>query len=231
MKEEDFFANIARRLGRPQPLASAPSRDVVGAPGFWQDYRLADVQQRIAKFQEELEKLGGQAKVYVSLESMQEGLADLLEQLQPEKIGCWNERALEEFQLSSVLAGRQTQYWDGAKDPSALVSEFASVDVGITGADFAIADTGTIAVVANGNQGRSVSLLPSVHIAIVKSSSICTRMGEVLAEVAKMQADDSTRSSSINFITGPSRSSDIENDLSIGVHGPAAVFALVLRDE
>ncbi len=225
MREDAFFAGIPKRLGRPAPLTTAPVRDGVGAPDFWQAYDLPG-QERIERFNIELEKLGGSAMVYHSKASLRKGLFGLMEELQPRTVGIWSGAFAAEFEVDSVVAGREVVRC--GMDGEDSVCRMAQVDVGITGCDFAIADTGTVVLMSDAHKGRSVSLLPSVHVVLIKSSQIRTRMGEVWTEI--VQQHGRHLPSSINFISGPSRSSDIENDLSIGVHGPAAVYALILQE-
>ncbi|GGJ04828.1 lactate utilization protein C [Alicyclobacillus cellulosilyticus] len=235
MDEAAFFERIARRLGRSAPLSAPPARDAVGAPEFWQAYQLPE-EERIAKFCAELGKLGGHAEVFDSLAALHEGLRRVLRELGPRRIGLVGGGGLAAFALDEVLAEWETVVWPyaggGELSEEAARAEvlrvFAAADVGITDCDWAVADTGSIVIAADSGRGRSVSLLPSVHIALIRSSQIRTRMGEVLAEVAARRASGGMPSG-LFFITGPSRSSDIENDLTIGVHGPAAVVALVLR--
>jgi L-lactate dehydrogenase complex protein LldG len=221
VNEADFFTNIARRLGRTKPLTEAPVREAVGAPEFWSEYRLA-LDERIARFQTEFENLGGKVEVYESMEQLRTGLADLLRQLAPSRIGTWGGDALAEFELDEVLQPFEVLRW---RDQP--VEAFASVDVGITGCAYAVADTGTLVMKCDPLRGRSVSVLPSVHIALVHARQIRTRLGEVLAEIALERGH---MASYVHFITGPSRSSDIENDQTIGIHGPAAVYALVVKN-
>ncbi len=221
MNEADFFANIARRLGRTEPLTKAPTRDVVGAPEFWHEYELP-LDERIARFQVELENLGGHVGVYDTVAHLRAGLAELLRQLSPSRIGTWSGDTLAEFRLDEVLEPFEVLRWG-----EHAVEGFASVDVGITGCAYAVADTGTLVMKSDPFRGRSVSLLPSVHIALVHAHQIRTRLGEVLEELAR---ECENMASSVHFISGPSRSSDIENDQTIGVHGPAAVYALVVKE-
>ncbi|GMA51771.1 lactate utilization protein C [Alicyclobacillus contaminans] len=221
MNESDFLANIARKLGRPQPLTAIPPRSVVGAPDFW-SVRELPLPERIERFQQELEKLGGQVTVYNHLSSLKAGLADLLSTLQPRRVGTWGGNALAAFELDDVLAPYDTIGWrEGA------LAAFEQVDVGITGCAYAVADTGTLVMKSDPWRGRSVSVLPTVHVALVQSNQVFTRLGEVLEELAKERA---CMASSVHFITGPSRSSDIENDQTIGIHGPAAVHVLMLHE-
>jgi L-lactate dehydrogenase complex protein LldG len=221
MNEADFLAHIARRLGRTEPMTKAPARDAVGAPEFWSEYSLP-LEERIVRFQQELENLGGKVEVYDTLEQLRAGLADLLRQLAPSRIGTWGGDTLAEFGVDEVLEPFEVLRW--GEQP---VEAFASVDVGITGCSYAVADTGTLVMKCDPFRGRSVTVLPSVHVALVHAHQIRTRLGEVLEELA---SERDHMASYVHFITGPSRSSDIENDQTIGIHGPAAVYALVVKD-
>lgn len=222
MIESDFLGNIARRLGRPTPLSNAPFREAVGSPDFWtvEEWPAA---KRIAQFQSELENVGGTVKVFDRLAALHDHLGELLSVLAPGRIGMWGGDTLSEFQLQETLAPYAVFKWG-----THGVAEFQHVEVGITGCAFAIANTGTVVMVNDALRGRSVSVLPMVHIMLLRSAQIHTRMGTVLDEIADRKTAGSGFPSSIHFITGPSRSSDIENDQTIGVHGPAAVFALIL---
>jgi L-lactate dehydrogenase complex protein LldG len=102
-----------------------------------------------------------------------------------------------------------------------------TAEVGITTVDYALAETGTLVLFASPERARSVSLLPSIHVALVRASQIVAGSADVSQALEGLGADVP---SSIHFITGPSRSADIENDLTIGVHGPAALIAIVALD-
>lgn len=105
--------------------------------------------------------------------------------------------------------------------PSA--SEIFEFDAGISTAQAAIAETGTLVLDSTRERHRLVSLVPPVHIAIVDAASIFQTLGEALAFV---QQDDDV-SPAITFITGPSRTADIELTLAIGVHGPQELYVIV----
>lgn len=96
-------------------------------------------------------------------------------------------------------------------------------DVGISTAQAAIAETGTLVLDSNCERHRLVSLVPPVHIAIVNASSICETLSDALALLRK----DKEISPAVTFITGPSRTADIELTLAIGVHGPQELFVIV----
>jgi L-lactate dehydrogenase complex protein LldG len=96
-------------------------------------------------------------------------------------------------------------------------------DVGISTVQAAIAETGTLVLDSTRERHRFVSLVPPVHIAIVRGSQIYRTLGEVLTLIRK----DKEISPAVTFITGPSRTADIELTLAIGVHGPQELYVIV----
>jgi L-lactate dehydrogenase complex protein LldG len=107
-------------------------------------------------------------------------------------------------------------------EPEALFN----CDGGITSAQWAIAETGTLVLETKSERHRLVSLVPAMHVAIVAAGRILGTMSEALAAVSA--AGELSRT--VTFITGPSRTSDIELTLAIGVHGPARLHVIVIED-
>ena len=95
-------------------------------------------------------------------------------------------------------------------------------DVGISSAQAAIAETGTLVLDSAQERHRLVSLVPPVHIAIINASCIVETLSDALALLQKKEI-----SPAITFITGPSRTADIELTLAIGVHGPQQLYVIV----
>ena len=100
----------------------------------------------------------------------------------------------------------------------------ATADFGITSADYALADTGTLVMLSSREKARMISLLPPVHIAVVPYSRILTGLDELFTVLP----DPSAQSSSMVLITGPSRTADIEQILVRGVHGPGEIHVVVV---
>lgn len=96
-------------------------------------------------------------------------------------------------------------------------------DAGISTAQAAIAETGTLVLDCARERHRLVSLVPPVHIAILEASSIFQTLAEALAFVHQ----NGNISPAVTFITGPSRTADIELTLTIGVHGPQELYVIV----
>jgi L-lactate dehydrogenase complex protein LldG len=112
----------------------------------------------------------------------------------------------------------------GIVDRDELRDVCAVADVGITSADYALADTGTLVMIASPHEQRLVSLLPPAHIAVVPKDRILTGLDELFT-ILPLPAD---ASSSMVLITGPSRTADIEQILVRGVHGPGLITVVIV---
>jgi L-lactate dehydrogenase complex protein LldG len=113
---------------------------------------------------------------------------------------------------------------DGEFIEKASAAELFECDLGITSAQFGIAETGTLVLESEKEFNRLTSLVPTSHICLLEAKSIRQTLGEVLATLEK------NLSRTITFITGPSRTSDIELTLAIGVHGPAQLFVILVEE-
>lgn len=100
--------------------------------------------------------------------------------------------------------------------------------VGITGAYCAIAETGTLVTLSGPDTPPSVSLLPETHIAVVQASSVVASMEDAWA---RLRTDASALPRAVNFISGPSRTADIEQTVTLGAHGPYRVHIIVITDQ
>ena len=111
-----------------------------------------------------------------------------------------------------------------------LRQSFIDADIGISGVNIAIADSGTLVILSNEGNGRLVTTLPPVHVALMGIEKIVPTLDDA-TEVLKLLAPSATgqkMSVYVSYITGPSRSADIELSLTIGVHGPKELHIVVL---
>jgi L-lactate dehydrogenase complex protein LldG len=108
----------------------------------------------------------------------------------------------------------------------------ASLPIGLTGADAAFAGTGSVVLVPGPGKSRVASLLPLHHIALVPVSKIHATGENWLASLRREgKLEPLFRDhSQLVFVTGPSKSADIELNLTLGVHGPRDVHAIVFDD-
>ena len=99
--------------------------------------------------------------------------------------------------------------------------------IGITGVFCAVAETGTLVVLSGPDTPATASLLPETHIAVVPVSRIVPGMEDAFALI---RAECGELPRAVNFISGPSRTGDIEQTLVLGAHGPYRVHIVLLRD-
>jgi L-lactate dehydrogenase complex protein LldG len=111
------------------------------------------------------------------------------------------------------------------KDRETLREAAFTADAGITFADFAVAETGTLGIVFDEGQPRLVSIAPPVHIAIVPVEKICPVYEDV---VTKVFGDINEIPSQFAFITGPSATADIQAITFRGMHGPVKVIVIII---
>jgi L-lactate dehydrogenase complex protein LldG len=165
----------------------------------------------LERFTTELEALGG--KVTECLESELAGL------------------------ILGLLMGkgiRAVMAWDGAQLPRGLleVLQGGGIDVslnpdpsiraGITGAVAGVAETGTLVIPSGAGRPLTASLLPEVHIAVLRMANIYPSLSQVL------NLPEVREASAVALVSGPSRTADIEMALTIGVHGPGEVYVFLV---
>ena len=111
-------------------------------------------------------------------------------------------------------------------DPAHAADVMYDVDVGITDVHAALAETGTLICRSDAAHPRALSLIPTVHVAIVQAADI---LPDMIDYWAQLRDTPGPPSSSTAFITGPSKTADIEGQLVQGVHGPEQVYILLVR--
>ena len=95
-------------------------------------------------------------------------------------------------------------------------------DAGISEALYGLADTGSVVLAASPSEPRARSLLPAVHVSLLREDRILPGLDELFAAVG------GDLPSALAIVTGPSRSADIEQRLAVGVHGPGEVHVVLL---
>jgi L-lactate dehydrogenase complex protein LldG len=152
------------------------------------------------------------------------------------RLVTWDEAALG-FDPGSALAREGlavAAVRAGEEDDAARArhrAEAAAAQIGVTGADFVLAETGTLILLSGAGRPRSTSLLPDVHVAVFGRDRLLETLEQVgvMLEALHADADRSMSGAMVNFITGPSRTADIELTLTRGVHGPKEVHAIFVE--
>ncbi len=151
-----------------------------------------------------------------------DALLDLMRSLQVKKAVAVHCPLQEKAGIHEALKSAAIQLFTERAD---IAEHAATADVGISGVEFAVAETGSVCQKASAVEDRLVSMLPPVHIAFLDSNRVIPGIEDAYEIFSKV-----FDRGYISFITGPSRTADIERVLTIGVHGPSR-FILIAVDE
>ena len=176
---------------------------------------LGDVNAEIDLFIAEIQKLGGIARRVANRDELQMAMRELVEKENIRKATVWETDEMHELGIEEMLGAFDVQ----TIPQSAPAREVAQCDLGITGVDAALPEVGSIVLRTSEKQSRLVSLLPRVHLAVLRPAVLRGDLHDVFTEIKN---DRRTV-----FITGPSRTTDIEKVLTIGVHGPKSLYVWV----
>ncbi len=131
----------------------------------------------------------------------------------------------EEARLLKANADKLLQFREYDQSIESWKAElFQKVDVGLTGTLGAIAETGSLVVWPTASEPRLMSLVPPVHIALVKADTIY----ESFAQIVEEQNWAQQMPTNALLISGPSKTADIEQTLAYGIHGPQQLIVLII---
>jgi len=173
--------------------------------------------------------VGGEAFVVADLETAGRQLHSLLAEAGAQSAVCWKHEVLDRLGLAELLAAPGVARWDydalAGLPAEQRLQRLLACEVGITSCDWAIAETGTLVMCSRPGQERLASLIAPMHIAIVERQQIVPD----LIDVIRMLGADKLPSN-VTLITGPSKTGDIELQLTTGVHGPGKWRVIVVNE-
>jgi L-lactate dehydrogenase complex protein LldF len=179
------------------------------------DIKVLSLEARLEKLQVELEALG--ARFIQSTEAELAGeVLNLLQERGCQEILAWDRACLPEGMLDRLQDAGILVVHPAADDKP----QAARILVGLTGAIAAAAETGSIAMTGGSGRPLAASLLPEVHIAVLRKKSVVAGLDELL------RLPELTQAAAAVLVSGPSRTADIEMTLTIGVHGPGELIVL-----
>lgn len=128
--------------------------------------------------------------------------------------------------LDAALQGLQARRFDAplAQWKGEL---FDAIDAGVTGAEAGIADTGTLVLRPGAHEPRTLSLVPPLHVAVLRASRLYAGLPAAMSAVAAAQDDMPTN---LLLVTGPSKTADIQQVLAFGAHGPRELVIVLVND-
>lgn len=200
MNRADFLARVRDATGRnPKAPITRPPEPPKLNPN-------RDARVLAERFKLENERVLGKVHLVESIKAARKTLKTLLEG--KKSFVASSHEILKEFSLE--------------KNGLELL-EPKDADVGITGADFAVAATGSVAF--SSSYGRLATLLPFHHIILLRASQILPDLEDLYAQLGSLELP-----SAWGMHTGPSKSADIEQTMALGVHGPGKVDVIVILD-
>ena len=226
MSRETFLSRVreAAHLGRAYRVHTKPippGTSYVGAQG--------DLCDALAT---EIEGVGGFPQQVANDSAARDGLVALIEGYGARRVMTWRHDVLDRIGIGELLSFRgiaREEYLELSRlDVATRRSRILAAEIGISSVDFAIAETGTLVVCAKPGQERMASLLAPVHIAIVTRAQIVPDLFDVFDKLGERGKEHLP--SNVAFITGPSKTGDIELQLTTGVHGPGKWHVIIVRN-
>ncbi len=233
---DEMLERIRTALARPtgQTAGSAlelPALDSVMPP--------LPPEELIPKFEEEFCKVDGTVHRVATVGELEEVLRKVLDSAQGTGVVLSRNPLLAQLGLAERLHawGKTVAAWPAkplpalADAPGGFREAAFSAGVGITGVDFVMAESGTLVLTSVTEGAQLASLAPPVHVALYRRDQVVASMEEVLAGLAVARGEGLPSSGrSVVFVTGTSRTADIEQILVRGVHGPRHAHAILVEE-
>lgn len=252
--QEAFVARVRRAMHKHADHAASQP------PLLWQDRDLTEavtaLQERLAeqrpalisKIQQELPAVNGDVAYLPSPAEAVQYVTRLAQEKQAQMVVRWQSELLDALEVDAALRQQGVTVHTTALPPTprgksvpneaemtaqrqTLRDLLAQADLGLSGVDYVLAETGTLVLSALAGQMRGVSLLPPVHVAVARTSQILGTLADYLLLTQAAGADlQQHLTSCVSFVTGPSRTADIELTLAVRVHGPGELHLVLLDD-
>lgn len=212
---------LSAKTGEKKPLVRKGKEDLILAWEKIQQQRAAQSSSLTEQFQEECALLSVKVQVARTHDEAGQALSSIIKETGAKEAIMWDAPLIDHLEIDGVLRA--------AGVPHAETPE--SADLGISGADYALADTGTLVLWARPGQDRSSSLLPPTHVAFLNQDGILPGLDELMVRIRLDVAKMGRPPSCVTLISGPSKTADIEMTLVHGIHGPKEVHVVILKKD
>jgi L-lactate dehydrogenase complex protein LldG len=225
MADRAEFLESIRHRTRTGQYKPTHAPDVAWTPKG-EPHESPPIEDPLARFLEELDALGGHGKRVESLEEAREYVLSLARERDAKSLVRWGVEGLEKLGVDAPLeeAGVEVVVWRDGEDSEDYKEVTARADIGLSTAEWAIADTGSLVLTSGPGKGRTVTLLPPTYVAVVPADRVLRTVPEAIQKYA--EAGDLP--ANVCFHTGPSRSGDIEMEIFVGMHGPGDVHVVLV---
>lgn len=248
--QETFIRNIRTALGHAPDIRrdapelfpqqpSAPSAEIIARI---QRRTSGERMELLARMTEAGNPINLDVTAVADEASATTALLDLVRQRSPEwenqnQVCAWQHPLLEALDLKTAFMAADIPLYtvDTARteDRAAARKEIRRNNIasyiGITSADFALADTATLVMRARPGQPRSMAIVPSIHLAVIQLEQVLADLQELYALLRWDENEWQTGLSNyMSFTSGPSKTADIEATMVHGAHGPREVHVFVI---
>lgn len=233
----EFLDRIRREVARTPGLFEAAPAPRPPDPGAAAETIRRELMERwpeaLERFRQEFERVAGVFHHAPTFAAVPGILAAIARERGARRLVTWDPAVLgfdaapalarEGFVVAAARVGRED-----ASSREQHRADAAVAQIGVTGVDLVLAETGTLVLLSGSGRPRSTSLLPDIHVAVFGRDRLLESLEQMGVMLEALHADPDRRMSGamINFITGPSRTADIELTLTRGVHGPKEVHAV-----
>ncbi|MHA6259101.1 LutC/YkgG family protein [Sporosarcina sp. CAU 1771] len=230
---DPFLDKLASRLGRPR-ITEPVKRPTWSLSPQWDVYKDYSQDELVDVLEKQCKVIHTHFK-RTTLANLSVLLKEVIQAHDGNKVIAANDQRNAKFGLDLIYkelqsSGVDIRQWDASIGKANQV--FAErADIGITFSDVTLAESGTVTLFNDKDNGRSISLLPRVHVVIIPKSTIVPRMTQAVKQIHDANQQGEAVPSCISFISGPSNSADIEMNLIVGVHGPVEATYIVIEDE
>lgn len=198
-----------------QRIAAANKRPAfVEAPSTGEIYKPV-LPDAITCFRNELEAVNGQCIVCENEAEVYTRLKSLVDKSGFPLVFCRDAYLTAQLQMYEIPVSQDE-------------SDFADMQAGITGCEFLVARTGSVVVTSSSPSGRQMNVFPPVHLVIAHVSQLVAYPEDAIAAIREKYGD--FLPSTISFVTGPSRTADIEKTLVLGAHGPKEFIVFLSKE-
>ena len=206
---EEQAAELEVRLRESRPLLLDRFAEMAGRGG-WNVHRVPGVEAAIGR------------------------VDSLVSELQAARVVRSGQSVFEDVPVDAALEWKGVEVTPivrGENSPREELREtIRHADIGLTGTDYALAETGSLVILPRRGLSRLVSLVPPVHIALVRPEEVLESLHDLfLLRRLEYYRRGREMGSYLNFITGPSRTADIEMTIVQGVHGPKSVHLVLIE--
>ena len=217
MTAREDILNKLRAATAQKPFADVPAQEV--EPRQPVTKIEGDAASLRTRFIAEVERVRGVVHPAEDEADAKRILINLLRQKETKRVTMWDNLPITVADDIDAL---------GIERMRGQMRELVDADVGITGAACAIAATGTLVLEMGAGRSRAASLLPPVHVALVRANQLVPRLEDYIAHQRANGLTAFTEGSNVVLLTGASRTADIEMNVVYGVHGPLELHVILI---